>query len=186
VVIVNDSRTQINVRVTQEDAALLARLERAYGLNTAGVTRFAWRYLEEHGPIAMKEREMKTVTVRNEEELKAALTVAGLTPSPLPVLPVEVAGVRYEWSEDVDLDDLDDEPVEVPYHRRFTSPTVSYTNPRTGTRTYVAVEMPDGEVRAVWQEWDGPDFAGYHTKTVDGRDWWVDKADYDEYYRRTH
>lgn len=52
-----DSRAQVNIRLTDEDAALLARLERAYGLNTAGVTRFAWRYLEEHGPMRPKEKE---------------------------------------------------------------------------------------------------------------------------------
>ena len=55
----SDSRAQVNIRLTDEDAALLARLERAYGLNTAGVTRFAWRYLEEHGPMRPKEGRMK-------------------------------------------------------------------------------------------------------------------------------
>ncbi|MDD5059312.1 MAG: hypothetical protein PHQ60_15755 [Sideroxydans sp.] len=94
-----DSRTQVNIRITEEDAALLARLERAYGLNTAGVTRFAWRYLEEHGPMKPKERTMKTVTVRTEQELRDALTAAGLTPTLLPTLPVEVAGLRIEWQK---------------------------------------------------------------------------------------
>lgn len=46
-----DSRTQINIRITEEDAALRARLERAYGLNTAGITRMAWRYLAEFGAM---------------------------------------------------------------------------------------------------------------------------------------
>lgn len=43
---------------------------------------------------------MRTVTVRNEQELRDALTAAGLTPSPLPELPVEVAGLRIEWAKD--------------------------------------------------------------------------------------
>ena len=47
----NDTRSQVNIRLTDEDAALLARLERAYGLNTAGITRMAWRYLAEFGAM---------------------------------------------------------------------------------------------------------------------------------------
>lgn len=42
---------------------------------------------------------MRTVTVRTEQELRDVLIAAGLTPSPLPTLPVEVAGVRYEWQK---------------------------------------------------------------------------------------
>ena len=61
-----DTRSQVNIRLTDEDAALLARLERAYGLNTAGVTRFAWRYLEEHGPMRPKETEMKEFNLNNQ------------------------------------------------------------------------------------------------------------------------
>ena len=92
-----NTRSQVNVRLTPEDDAILAQLETVYGQDRSGIIRLAIRFLKQHGP--MKEREMKTVTVRNEDELRDALTAAGLTPSPLPVLPVEVAGVRYEWQK---------------------------------------------------------------------------------------
>lgn len=89
------------LRLSAEDLAVIARLRERLGITSnADVIRFALRYTESHGPMRPKEMEMKVVTVRNEEELKAALTAAGLTPSPLPVLPVEVAGVRYEWTKD--------------------------------------------------------------------------------------
>jgi hypothetical protein len=39
---------------------------------------------------------MKTVTVGTIKQLKAALTDAGLTPTPLPTLPVEVGDLRIE------------------------------------------------------------------------------------------
>jgi len=91
---------RFHMRITPEDDAILTRLESAYGQDRSGIIRLAIRFLKQHGPMKDEgEREMKTVTVRNEDELKAALTAAGLTPSPLPVLPVEVAGVRYEWQK---------------------------------------------------------------------------------------
>lgn len=93
-----NTRSQVNVRLTPEDDAILAQLETAYGQDRSGIIRLAIRFLKQHGP--MKEREMKTVTVRNEQELRAALAAAGLTPSPLPALPVEVAGLRIEWAKD--------------------------------------------------------------------------------------
>lgn len=73
---VNDTRPQINIRVTEEDAALLARLEQAYGLNTAGVTRFAWRYLEEHGPMRPKEAKMKEFNL-NDSRVRANVPAEG-------------------------------------------------------------------------------------------------------------
>jgi hypothetical protein len=93
-----NTRSQVNVRLTPEDDAILAQLETAYGQDRSGIIRLAIRFLKQHGP--MKEREMKTVTVRNEDELRVALEIAGLTPSPLPALPVEAAGLRIEWAKD--------------------------------------------------------------------------------------
>lgn len=55
---------------------------------------------------------------------------------------------------------------------------VSIFNFRTGRHTYKAVQMPDGRMRAVWPEWDGPEFAGYYTKAVDATRERTGRADY--------
>jgi hypothetical protein len=46
---------QFNIRLTDEDARLLESLAARYGLDPTGLTRMAWRFLEEHGPIPRRE-----------------------------------------------------------------------------------------------------------------------------------
>lgn len=46
-------------------------------------------------------------------------------------------------------------------------PVVRVFDWRTGWHVYECVEMPDGQVRAVWRLWDGPDFVGYFTEGPD-------------------
>lgn len=55
---------------------------------------------------------------------------------------------------------------------------------RTGHHVYPAVQMPDGRIRAVWGQWDGPDFDGYYTQEVGAaRPERTNRADYEAYRR---
>lgn len=49
---------RFHMRITPEDDAILTRLESAYGQDRSGIIRLAIRYLEQHGPMRPKEREM--------------------------------------------------------------------------------------------------------------------------------
>jgi hypothetical protein len=62
--------------------------------------------------------------------------------------------------------------------------TVKTFSLRTGWHGYPAVEMSDGETRAVWPEWDGPDFRGFATAAPGGAERPTVLADYREYCTR--
>lgn len=57
-------------------------------------------------------------------------------------------------------------------------------NIRTGSRTYPAVEMPDGTTRAVWRRNDGPDFVGYFTAEPNGEERATTRQDWLDYQAR--
>jgi len=61
---------------------------------------------------------------------------------------------------------------------------VRHWNIRTGWHGYLCVLMPDGELRAVWMEFDGPQFLGYYTAGPNVERRKTDRADYEEYRRR--
>lgn len=55
-----DTRSQVNIRLTPEDAALIARLQRWTGIkSTSDLIRHALTYYEQHGPMRPKERTME-------------------------------------------------------------------------------------------------------------------------------
>lgn len=59
-------------------------------------------------------------------------------------------------------------------------------NIRTGWHSYWPVEMPDGQIRAVWEVYDGPSFDGYYTSKPGHKAERTTKADYEEYRRRRY
>ncbi|MCS7256460.1 MAG: hypothetical protein RMJ05_11865 [Thermomicrobium sp.] len=74
--------------------------------------------------------------------------------------------------------------VEEPVPARPRRPVIRCFNWRTGWHVYECVEMPDGQVRAVYREWDGPDFLGYFTEGPDIPKRRTTYEDYQEYQRR--
>lgn len=87
-------KRQTSIRISQLTDSQIRELAELWGMTQTQVIELA--------VDRARREEMKIIVVRNDQELTDALTSLHLTPTPLPTLPVEVAGVRIVASDEHD------------------------------------------------------------------------------------